>query len=110
MYWFWEVGVVTRRRILGQITAAGLASMTLRAAARAEGADALAGKISFQGDPRYEAYRQAASWNARKPNRFPRAIVLAENEADVLAAVKLAKERDWRISARSGGHSWSASH
>jgi hypothetical protein len=102
--------VVTRRRILGQITAAGLASMTLRAAARAEGADALAGKISFQGDPRYEAYRQAASWNARKPNRFPRAIVLAENEADVLAAVKLAKERDWRISARSGGHSWSASH
>lgn len=70
----------------------------------------MAGKISYQGDPRYEAYRQAASWNARKPNRFPKAIVLAENETDVVAAVKLAKEREWQVSARSGGHSWSASH
>jgi FAD/FMN-containing dehydrogenase len=54
--------------------------------------------------------RQAATWNARKPNRFPEAIVLAESERDVVAAVKLAKERGWQVSARSGGHSWSASH
>jgi FAD/FMN-containing dehydrogenase len=28
----------------------------------------------------------------------------------VVAAVKLAAERGWQVSARSGGHSWSASH
>jgi FAD/FMN-containing dehydrogenase len=70
----------------------------------------LTGKVYLKGDPQYEALRQAASWNARKPKRFPEAIVLAESEADVVSAVKLAKERSWQVSARSGGHSWSASH
>src|SRR5262245_2167947 len=71
---------------------------------------ALAGKIHFKGDAQYEALRQAATWNARKPSRFPNAIVLAEREDDVIAAVKLARERGWQVTTRSGGHSWSGSH
>jgi hypothetical protein len=40
--------------------------------------------------------------NARKPNRVPNAIVLAEDVKDVIAAVKPAKARGWQVSTRSG--------
>ncbi|MET8107077.1 FAD-dependent oxidoreductase [Streptomyces mirabilis] len=36
--------------------------------------------------------------------------MLANNEADVVAAVQLAREEGLRIAVRSGGHSWSGSH
>ena len=68
------------------------------------------GKIYYKGDSGYEVYRRGATWNARKPNRFPSAIVLAEDVNDVIAAVKIAKERGWQVSARSGGHSFTGSH
>jgi FAD/FMN-containing dehydrogenase len=102
--------VITRRHMLGTLAAAGLTTAAAKAIAAGAGTQALDGKIFYPGDARYEPYRQAASFNARKPNRFPKAIVLAEGEADVVAAVRLAKERGWQVTARSGGHSWSASH
>lgn len=70
----------------------------------------LAGKLFLKGDARYEPLRQAATWNARKPDRFPSAIVLAENERDVIAAVKMAKAKGWQVTARSGGHAFTGSH
>jgi FAD/FMN-containing dehydrogenase len=60
-----------------------------------------------RGDAGYEDARQDAIWNGRKPNRFPEAIALAEDASDVVDAVRLARERGWRIGVRSGGHSWS---
>jgi FAD/FMN-containing dehydrogenase len=103
--------MIDRRRFLHSIAAAGAATAALGTRrARASPADALAGKVYFKGDARYEALRQAASFNARKPARFPNAIVLAEQEADVIAAVQLARERGWQVTTRSGGHSWTASH
>ena len=36
--------------------------------------------------------------------------MLAENEKDVIAAVKLAKQRGWQVTTRSGGHSFTGSH
>ena len=48
-------------------------------------------------------------WNDRKPDRRPDAIVLAESEGDVVAAVRYACEQGLRVKARSGGHSWTAS-
>lgn len=109
--------MISRRGILGSTAAAlsmlgtTLARVGSAATARGDsGASALKGKIIFKGDKRYEAYRQAAVWNARKPNRFPEAIVMAESVEDVVAAVRLAKERDWKVGTRSGGHGWVASH
>jgi FAD/FMN-containing dehydrogenase len=58
----------------------------------------------------YEAARQNAVWRGNKPKRYPEAIVTAESDKDVIAAVKLAKARGWQITVRSRGHSWSASH
>ncbi|MGA3158898.1 MAG: FAD-binding oxidoreductase [Steroidobacteraceae bacterium] len=113
--------MVTRREFLDTLASAGalvaattvgqsLAQAETAATGQVAATDPLAGRITFRGDAHYEALRQAASWNARKPNRFPNAIVLAESDGDVIAAVKLAAERGWQVSTRSGGHSWSASH
>ena len=117
--------MITRRRLLGWGTAmAAAASATKTFALRlprlgfaaqlakpaSTSKDALKGKIYFKGDPAYEIQRRGATFNARKPNRFPTAIVLAENVDDVIAAVKLAKERGWQVSTRSGGHSFTGSH
>jgi hypothetical protein len=73
-------------------------------------ADPLAGRIYYKDHPQYEIYRKGATWNARKPNRYPNAIVLAESDKDVVAAVKLAKQRGWQVATRSGGHSFTGSH
>ena len=59
------------------------------------------------GDAGYEEARLDAIWNGRKPDRQPEAIVLAEDVDDVVAAVRLARDRGWQIGVRSGGHSWS---
>jgi hypothetical protein len=115
--------MITRRRLLQWSTAIGAVASAAKAFAarlprlgsiaaqvKAPAAD-LAGKIYYKGDSAsYEIQRNGAIWNARKPNRFPSAIVLAENVNDVIAAVKLAKQRGWQVGTRSGGHSWTASH
>lgn len=67
------------------------------------------GAVLWKGDPGYEAARQAAVWNVRKPERFPDVIVQARGDADVVAAVRLANERGLRVKARAGGHAWSGS-
>jgi FAD/FMN-containing dehydrogenase len=64
------------------------------------------GRLVAKGDPRYEAARQDAVWNSRKPHRYPDLILVAGSDADVVAAVELAKHRGLRVSIRSGGHSW----
>ena len=106
--------MITRRRLIGWGTAmAAAASATKTFALRLPSlgfAAQLAKKIYFKGDAAYEIQRRGATFNARKPNRFPTAIVLAENVDDVIAAVKLAKERGWQVSTRSGGHSFTGSH
>ena len=91
--------------------ALGLPKLGLRPQVKAAGsADAFTGRIVYKGDPLYELQRAGATWNARKPNRYPSAIVLAESDKDVIAAVKLAKQRGWQVTARSGGHSFTGSH
>jgi hypothetical protein len=35
-------------------------------------------------------------------------VLYAESDQDLIQAVKLAKEKDWQIAIRSGGHSWAA--
>jgi hypothetical protein len=45
-------------------------------------------------------------WNALKPERYPESIVSAASEADVVAAVDLARSRGLQVALRAGGHSW----
>ncbi|KAF2648381.1 FAD binding domain protein [Lophiostoma macrostomum CBS 122681] len=56
----------------------------------------------------YERARVGRVFNHRRPERYPDAVVEAENEEHILQAVQVARERDLRVSVRSGGHSWAA--
>jgi FAD/FMN-containing dehydrogenase len=70
--------------------------------------DQLGGRLLLRGEPGYEQARTSRIFNARRPDRFPAAVLLAADEADVVAGVRLAAERGWPVSVRSGGHSWAA--
>lgn len=66
----------------------------------------LDGALIQRDDARYEPARLDAVWNARKPDRYPDAILLAGSDDDVVAGVRWAREQGLRVSVRSGGHSW----
>jgi FAD/FMN-containing dehydrogenase len=67
---------------------------------------AIEGPVVWRGDERYETTRQSMLWNALKPPRYPEAIVSAASDADVVAAVELARSRGLQVAVRAGGHSW----
>lgn len=69
---------------------------------------ALAGRLVRRGADGYEAARVGRVFNARLPDRFPAAVLLAESEDDVRAGVRLARAAGWPVAVRSGGHSWAA--
>ncbi|TKX18295.1 FAD-linked oxidoreductase-like protein 2 [Elsinoe australis] len=56
----------------------------------------------------YEEARVGRVFNHRRPNRYPVAVVNASSINHVVQAVRLAKEKGFRVSVRSGGHSWAA--
>ena len=66
------------------------------------------GKLWRRGDDGYEEARVGRVFNARRPQRFPAAILLAADEDDVVAGVRLARDEQLRVAVRSGGHSWAA--
>jgi len=68
----------------------------------------LSGRLLLRGDPGYEQARVRRIFNARRPGRFPAAVLLAENDDDVIEGVGLAAGRGWTVTVRSGGHSWAA--
>jgi FAD/FMN-containing dehydrogenase len=66
------------------------------------------GRLFLRGDDGYEQARVGRIFNARKPDRYPAAVLEAADEGDVVAGVRLAAERGWKVAIRSGGHSWAA--
>ena len=66
------------------------------------------GQLLERGQPGYEEARADRVFNARRPDRFPAAVLLAGTEDDIVAGVRLARARGLHVSVRSGGHSWAA--
>ncbi len=64
-----------------------------------------AGELFWRGEPGYEEARVGRVFNARRPDRFPAAVLYARTEHDVVAGVRLARERGLKVSVRAGGHS-----
>jgi FAD/FMN-containing dehydrogenase len=79
-------------------------------------ANAYDGTLLAREDAGYEQARRAAVWNARTPERYPDAIVLAGSGADVVRAVSDAHLSSCtgagagHIGVRSGRHSWAGNH
>ena len=73
---------------------------------------ATSGDVNYfwRNDPDYEAARRATCRNQYLPDQFSAVIVQAACAEDVVGAVRLARERGFKISMRSGGHSWSCNH
>jgi FAD/FMN-containing dehydrogenase len=67
------------------------------------------GVICWRGDQGYEQARRGRMWNGRVPQRHPDVVAYPRNDEDVVAAVRLARQRGLKIAVRSGGHSWAAS-
>jgi FAD/FMN-containing dehydrogenase len=59
-----------------------------------------------RGQQGFEEARVARVFNRRLTDRQPAAVVRPESESEVVAAVRLARERGWQVAVRSGGHSW----
>jgi FAD/FMN-containing dehydrogenase len=66
------------------------------------------GRILWRGERDYEDARRGHMWNCRVPSRYPELIAQPRTADDVVAAVRLARQRGLKIAIRSGGHSWTA--
>ena len=66
------------------------------------------GRLLLRGDAGYEESRVGRIFNARRPDRFPAAVLEVADAQDVVRGVQLAVDRGWKVSIRSGGHSWAA--
>ncbi|KAF2684644.1 FAD binding domain protein [Lentithecium fluviatile CBS 122367] len=56
----------------------------------------------------YEHARVGRVFNHRRPHRYPVGVVNAEREEHIVQAVQIALQKNFRVSVRSGGHSWAA--
>jgi FAD/FMN-containing dehydrogenase len=63
-------------------------------------------RLVAPGDEGFDEAAYGRIFNARKPAAAPAAVLFAVSEQDVVAGVRLARERGWGVAVRSGGHSW----
>jgi hypothetical protein len=68
----------------------------------------LSDRLILRGADGYGEARYARIFNARRPERHPPAVLLAESEDDVVDGVRIARDRGWKVAVRAGGHSFPA--
>lgn len=68
------------------------------------------GRTLEKGEASFDATLLATSFNAQDPGRRPAVIVQANSDADVVAAVRRARDQGLRLGVCSGGHSWAQNH
>lgn len=64
------------------------------------------GKVVAATDAGYETLRRELVWNRLTPPRYPRLVVQAATEQDVVEAVRFARTHGMNVAVRGGGHSW----
>jgi hypothetical protein len=68
------------------------------------------GRTIAKDETGFDAALLGTSFNAKDPGRRPALIIQANDDADVVAAVRQAKDRGLTIGICSGGHSWAQNH
>ena len=71
---------------------------------------ASAGRTIAKGEADFDAALLGTSFNAQDPGRRPALIVQAIADADVVDAVRQARDQGLTIGICSGGHSWAQNH
>ena len=66
----------------------------------------IAGDVIAKDHEDYAARRRSLTWQLRKTNRQPDAIVQAKSVDDVISTVKFAGRNGMKVGIRTGGHSW----
>lgn len=64
------------------------------------------GKVTAAGDADFAEAIHGDLWNKLVPERAPGVVVKADDELDVIAAVKFAREYGLKVAVRGGGHNW----
>jgi FAD/FMN-containing dehydrogenase len=64
------------------------------------------GAVEASSDPGFEQAAVGDLWNKLQPKRHPQIIALANDEDDVVAAVKFARAARLKVTVRGGGHNW----
>ncbi len=72
--------------------------------------DELEGTLIAVNDEKYEIHRMALVWQMLKPKRFPALIVNAASIEDVIRTVNFARESNYKIAVRCGGHNYVSSY
>ncbi|GEM_PF-3576756 len=68
--------------------------------------DRIRGEVTTSSERAYAVLRRSLMWNQLVPERYPRAIVQPDSEADVVEVVKFARANQLKVAVRGGGHSW----
>ncbi len=99
---------VTRRTVLGGLSAGGLGAAALGPTAALSAGESrrprIGGKIVARGDARYEEWRRGMPWQMVKPARFPELIVQPRSAEEVATTLRFAKRNGLRVAVKSGGH------
>ena len=69
----------------------------------------IAGDVITKDHENYAGRRRSLTWQLRKTNRHPDAIVQANSVEDVINTVKFAGQNSMKVGIRTGGHSWVSS-
>ena len=69
----------------------------------------ITGNVISGDDENYAARTDSLTWQLRKTERRPDAIVQAESVDDVINTVKFAGRNSMKVGIRTGGHSWVSS-
>jgi len=65
-------------------------------------------RLILRGADGYDQACFARVFNARRPERRPAAVLVAESEDDIVEGVRLARDRGSKVAIRAGGHSFPA--
>jgi FAD/FMN-containing dehydrogenase len=60
-------------------------------------------RLILRGARAYDEALFARVFNARRPERYPAAVLVAESQDDVVEGIRLARDRGWKVAIRSGG-------
>ena len=64
------------------------------------------GTVAARGDANFEELIHGNLWNRLIPERSPQVVARVDDEQDVMAAVRFARENQLKVVVRGGGHNW----